>query len=48
MLVLTRKRGESLLIQAGPHSIEISHHRTQTGGCRLGIKADPEVFVISS
>lgn len=45
MLVLSRKRNESLLIQAGDKTIEVVVKNTSKGAAKVGIIADKDVSI---
>ena len=45
MLVLSRKRNESVLIQAGDYTIEVVLKNTSKGAAKLGIDADKQVSI---
>lgn len=45
MLVLSRKRNESLLIQTGDKTIEVVVKNTSKGASKIGIIADKDVSI---
>ena len=45
MLVLSRKRNESLVIQAGDKTIEVVVKATSKGASKIGIIADKDVSI---
>lgn len=48
MLVLRRRKGEKLMIQAGGMDIEVSVLDIEKSNIKLGIQADKEVIVVRS
>ena len=46
MLVLSRKRTESVLIRVGGVEIELEVLDTSTRGCRLGFRAPSEAYIL--
>lgn len=45
-LVLRRKQGESIVIQAGEHEIEITLNKINETSIKVGVKADENVVVL--
>lgn len=46
MLVLTRRKGEILIIRSGEHTIEVRLLDLTGGQARIGIEAPPEVIIV--